>query len=110
MNAQEYAEYEQSVESGLEGLLAVSSGSCHACNDCNPDNTPDEEWSGDFDPCFSWSSCECCNSHLGGDRYPAHAIIPKDGTPDSPLDGELIHLNVCSDCYYYLADGHDWMT
>lgn len=44
---------------------------------------------------FSWQSCECCKSSLGGNRYAAHGFV----------DGELCHLDVCEDCLCYLANG-----
>ena len=47
------------------------------------------------EPSFSWSPCEGCNSHLGGDRLPAHGYI----------DDELVHFNICVDCLYYFAFG-----
>lgn len=48
------------------------------------------------EPSFSWSSCDCCGSTLGGDRHPAHGY---------DKDDNLIHLNVCADCFYYLNYG-----
>lgn len=45
---------------------------------------------------FSWSSCACCGSRLGGDRYCAH------GFDD---DGEIIHFDICTNCLYFLANG-----
>lgn len=47
------------------------------------------------EPSFSWSSCDCCGSTLGGDRYPAHGWLGKT----------LVHLDVCTDCLYYLNYG-----
>ena len=43
---------------------------------------------------FSWRSCECCGSMLGGDRYAAHAL---------DADGALTHMVVCSDCLLAMA-------
>jgi len=51
---------------------------------------------------FSWSECDACGSTLGGDRHPAHGLLPKDGIPRG-----MIHLDVCSDCLCYLANGDE---
>ena len=76
----------EAVEEGLKGIKFVSGGKCTSC----PEYT---EW--EDDGSFSWGSCDCCDSTLGGDRYIAHGII----------DGDLIHLNVCIDCLLYIANG-----
>lgn len=49
---------------------------------------------------FSWSACDSCGSHLGGDRYPAHGVIKiNDGR-------EIItHFDICVDCLCYHANG-----
>jgi hypothetical protein len=44
---------------------------------------------------FSWSSCDVCESSLGGDRYPAHYMYGK----------KIGHLLVCVDCLAYGANG-----
>lgn len=47
---------------------------------------------------FSWSSCDLCDSNLGGDRHRAALIKP--GTKEEP-----IYLDVCSCCIEYIANG-----
>lgn len=62
--------------------------------DCsNPDcdanrEAMDERW-------FSWRSCECCHSGLGGNRYKLSAR--------SKEDGDILMYDVCEDCYVYWA-------
>ncbi len=84
MTRKEYAEYERSVakffeNEGIDNLTTIS----------------DE--SGNTEPYFSWSSCECCGSHLGGDRYDCNGYNPKTG--------EIYEYSVCVDCMYYAEYG-----
>lgn len=53
---------------------------------------------GDGEPYFSWRRCDCCGSHLGGDRYDCSGYNP---TTEEVQDG----YSVCSDCVYYAAYG-----
>ena len=53
---------------------------------------------------FSWHECELCGSHLGGDRYAAHAI--KQERPDGRWI--VTHLDVCCDCVMATANGEPW--
>jgi hypothetical protein len=46
------------------------------------------------DPCFSWYSCECCLSTLGGNRYHVITITDSDN---------IICFDVCEDCYIKLT-------
>jgi len=45
---------------------------------------------------FSLYECELCGSHLGGDRFAAHAYHAENG---------ITHLEVCHDCDNSLAYG-----
>ncbi len=53
------------------------------------------------EPCesgFSWGSCDCCQSALGGDRFQMVGA----------LAGSLrtaVEFTVCTDCHYYAAYG-----
>lgn len=49
------------------------------------------------EPYFSWRSCECCQTTLGGDRY--------DCTGYHPKQKEIYEYSVCSDCLYYAEYG-----
>ena len=96
--------FEQAVEAGCEGLRFVSPGVCPTCPNCQelygmkPREffTAYENGKLCDDPHFSWRSCECCGSGLGGDRYEAHGM-------DS--EGTIVHFTVCEDCLCYLANG-----
>jgi hypothetical protein len=55
------------------------------------------------EPYFSWRSCECCGTPLGGDRY--HA------TGYNPTTNGIQEYEVCQDCVYYAEYGQlDDMT
>ena len=55
------------------------------------------------EPYFSWENCECCNRHLGGDRY--------DCSGYNPETDEIYEYSVCVDCLYYNEYGQlDDMT
>ena len=47
---------------------------------------------------FSWSPCDTCGSMLGGSREDA---LAHDG------EGDLIELEICSDCAMYFANGDE---
>ena len=84
MNKQEYAEYEEAVSDffereGIQNLSAKSD-----------DN-------GTIEPYFSWSSCDCCNTGLGGNRYDADAY--------NPTTKEIQEYRICEDCMYYAEYG-----
>jgi hypothetical protein len=51
----------------------------------------------DLEPYFSWSSCECCNSNLGGDRYDCQSF--------NRQTKNVYDFSVCLDCYYYAEYG-----
>lgn len=46
---------------------------------------------------FSWCSCECCGSELGGDRFRACYYNPETKETDD--------LEICVDCLMYIANG-----
>ena len=73
----ETTEFIADVKKGLAGLYNLSPGTT-------------------IGPYFSWSSCECCGSRLGGDRYDIIAIRGKKHTDPKET------LSVCVDCFVYL--------
>lgn len=98
------------INRNLRGLGPVSPGVTHNCPEC-----PDvEDYGGDLEryhdeageASFSWSSCDSCGSHLGGDRHPAHAW---DADADPAREGVagLYHLEVCTDCVFFHAYGDE---
>jgi hypothetical protein len=93
----EYKAYQAEVERRLEGLTHVSTGACRGCSECGlEDDSEDSDVDSASESHFSWSSCDACGSSLGGDRHPAHGVSQKFG---------ILHLDVCSDCLYYLNYG-----
>lgn len=81
MTKQEYADYEATVaEFFSHGLNNLSTKeSCH-------------------EPFFSWSPCQCCGTHLGGDRYEC------DGYNGQTKEVEEYNC-ICQDCVYYAEYG-----
>lgn len=94
MNAKEYADYEKAVADFMEreGLNCLSS------QPTNPDKADNEEWQYDTDPYFSWRSCDCCGSPLGGNREDMCGYNPT--TKEVQRD-----YSCCVDCVYYAAYG-----
>lgn len=123
--------FTEAVERGLKGLEHVSTGACPGCHECGletercpkckgfgeVDYAPCDYCRGDGDvdvspdnqkkidhaeePHFSWHACDCCGSDLGGDRHPAHGIAKINDRET------LVHLDVCTDCLCYLANGDE---
>lgn len=95
MDQKEYTEYERAVSKffereGVSNLSAeVGKDVDHGCVICG-------EIVG-CDPYFSWRTCECCNSRLGGNRYHATGYNPKTK--------EAYCYEVCQDCIYYAEYG-----
>ena len=57
---------------------------------------------------FSWSECDSCDQ-LGGSRYPAHAIKRASfGHPEQP--GDIYHIEICTDCVLFHANGDEPKT
>jgi hypothetical protein len=117
-------------ECGLDATDCAACDGTGLCQECNGEEPCDTcEGSGECYPCagtgetepdeearqcadegsFSWSQCDACGSTLGGDRYPAHALSPERlGRSE-----HWIHLDVCSDCLLFLANGdvpEDWRS
>lgn len=112
---------------GTKGINALSVGfypmdPCEGCNgggvDADGDTCYDCDGTGRTCKCpqcptrasddegdegsFSWSDCDTCGSHLGGDRHAAHGLVsPKKYARRT----ELIHLDVCTDCLFFIANG-----
>lgn len=82
-NAQDYAEYKQSVAEFIarEQIKFLSTGG----------DDPDAE------PWFSWRPCECCGTHLGGNRELLWGISEETNKAQS--------YNICEDCVYYVNYG-----
>ena len=98
MTKEEYQEYEKAVSENTEGFRYWSSGYCPGCPECEDSygTIDDREDYPDIDSSFSWKPCEICGSHLGGNRYPCHAIDDND---------DIVHFSACPDCMYYLEYG-----
>ena len=110
------SEFAKSVDHYLEGIDHANAGPCPGCAGCgleDCDDMEDERYELASEPSFSWSQCDGCGSTFGGDRHYAHGfVLPGDRTeadgPRYPNDpGEIIHLDVCTDCLLYLANGDE---
>jgi hypothetical protein len=92
-----YREYQQEVARRLEGLTHVSTGASPGCDGCSLEaDASAEAIEVAGEPHFSWGLCDACGSSQGGGRHPAHGVSAEFG---------ILHLNVCTDCVYYLNYG-----
>lgn len=91
---QDYVEYVDSVAQFIaaEGIKHLSTGTI---DQLSPDYDPNAEWP-EGEAWFSWSPCECCKSHLGGDREYLYAHNTTD---------ELVQFTICEDCVYFINYG-----
>ncbi len=111
MTKQEYAWYEEAVKDFFvtEGITNLSTGLCH-CPDCMVELDCQEcpkcgKDAGEFpnEPFFSWSPCECCKTHMGGNREYA--------TGYNDITKKVYNYTICEDCVVYTAYGRlDDMT
>jgi hypothetical protein len=100
MNKKEYAEYQAAVAEFMEreGLANLSSGPLN-CPECHGPLEEGEcgEHGYMIEPFFSWRPCECCGSHLGGNREHAAGF--------NPTTGAVQEYVICEDCVYYAEYG-----
>jgi len=80
----EYAQYKQKVDDffqteGIDNLSQITDSD------------------GDCESYFSHSACECCKSHLGGDRYDCNGYNTKTK--------KVYEYSVCTDCVYFAEYG-----
>lgn len=75
----ERAEFLSRVGQHTRGCeITLGSVDCEHCG--SEAREADRDGTEDCEPWFSWSSCDTCGSHLGGNRHHAVAWLP-----DSPL-------------------------
>lgn len=98
-------------EGVVEGFNANEFVRCGSCGG-DPVSEPSQ---GTIDmanePHLSWSRCDGCGSHLGGDRHPAHGIIADTTEEAQKPDRTITHFDVCTDCVMFHANGdepEDW--
>jgi len=110
MTGQERSDNATEVENQLGNVAPGLYGACETCQNAygiapqefynrvheTQDNIIQDEGS------FSWHACELCGSHLGGDRFAAHATKQENGK------WEHTHLDVCSDCLMAMANGEPY--
>lgn len=86
------------VTESLDGAERVWVGPIDGCADC-----PTRDADGELldEGRFSWSSCDTCGSEFGGSRYAVHVWV----SGMSGSGGSWEHLDVCTDCLCYLANG-----
>jgi hypothetical protein len=96
-----------STAATLDGaIVGATEDSCSECNgkgsSCECSSCEDFDAEVGDEGSFSWSSCDACGSSLGGTRHAAHGLIsPKKYAKRT----EVIHLDVCTDCLFYTANG-----
>lgn len=97
MTNTEYAQYEQAVADFLSRNKVR-----HGCYGPKYQEERGEPW----EPFFSWSPCECCQSSLGGNRETYMFVTHWDGPlPHTPGERETFEADICTDCVYYLTYG-----
>ena len=85
------------------------------CPECDGDGRipleklTDEQFEGMYldEGSFSWSECDSCSSHLGGDRFSAHAIHKEAFGPDAKRPDDVHHISICVDCLMFHANGEE---
>jgi hypothetical protein len=56
---------------------------------------------------FSKSSCDSCDQHLAGQRFPAHAIHKNAFGPTATEPDNVHHIDICQDCLMFHANGEE---
>ena len=103
------SKFTEAVEHQLKGVEHFSVGACPGCSECGLSDEPTEsERQCAEEGGFSKSDCDSCGSRLGGNRYPAHGIIPvlMGANADRRVETR-IHLNICADCLLYHGAGQE---
>lgn len=91
MTLKEYKEYERRVE------IFFKKNNLTSLN-------PKRDLNGDPSVYFDWRPCECCRTHLGGDRQVCKGY-------DSQSKEVVQFEGICNDCVYYAEYGQlDDMT
>jgi len=92
----QYTEYQKSVADFIEreGLSFLSTGT----DDRFDPNLGSPEYAGreTGEPWFSWSPCQCCGCHLGGNREYLYARDRRN---------RIVQFTICEDCVYYIEYG-----
>jgi hypothetical protein len=81
MTTREYAEYQAAVAAFMESEGLANLSRTAECDE-------------DF---FSWRSCDCCGTNLGGSRIDANGY--------NPTTREVQEYVICTDCEYYAEYG-----
>ena len=104
MTIKDYNEYVKRVEAMMEkyDIHHFSPTPSKVC-DYETEHPGDCDCEEYIEPYFSWDSCDCCGSTLGGDRY--------DVDTYSKRDNEVLEFSICSDCLFFAEYGQlDDMT
>jgi len=108
-NTSDYAQFCDAFKSGTEdlehGSFSAGYWTCPECDNAewtNCDPCPECETDPDTanEPHFSWSPCDICGRHLGGDRE--HVIGWLEGAEGHDYaDSYQWEGNACTDCIYF---------
>ena len=98
--------FTDALDHNMAGLTNINPGFASSCPDCRHAYGFDSEAGAESayeaglsdEGSFSWHSCECCGTHLGGNRSAMHAFDEA---------GTLYHLEACDDCVIYFANGDE---
>lgn len=97
MTRKEYNAYCERVAEFMarEGLESLTPKCCD-CPECGGEGGRNAEHTTN-EPYFSWRACECCGSHLGGNREECVGY-------NRAID-DVLEFEVCSDCVHYAEYG-----
>lgn len=88
--------FPSAVERNLQGLRGLVHGLAHQCPEC-PEATGDPDTDSELATItFARGCCDSCGSGLAGSRHTMHAWDDHGG---------MYHLEVCTDCLMYHANG-----
>lgn len=92
--------FTKAVAHYLDGLHVATGAApgCEACGLADVDSMEDPRYDLAGEPSYSKSQCDSCGTMMHGDRHPAHG---------TDAEGRIYHLDICTDCLFYLANGQE---
>ena len=102
--------FEKAIERNWPDYV-ITPGAAISCPNCFSDFTNEERAKLSYEDTqswnegsFSWHKCDSCNSTLGGDRFPAHAIHREAFGPKAKQPNNIHHIEICVDCLMFHAN------
>lgn len=79
----------------MKNLIHPSLHSIHPLRSFNEETG---EWGDTLDPHFSWSPCDCCGTHLGGDRFECEVLFTFEADGRTQTGKADFNSECCPDC------------